>query len=84
MLLDFQEHCKAILYKANKTVAPLHKIKNVHSRSALITTFQCYVRTYLDYGDAIYDQAFVTQRTFRKKSEFLPYNAASQVPEIPF
>ena len=55
--LDFQEYFKSILNKANETVASLRKFQNINPRSALLTIFKYYVRTYLDYGDAVYDQA---------------------------
>ena len=44
--------------KVNKTFALLRKFQNVLPRSALLTIYKCFVRTDLDYGNMIYDQAF--------------------------
>ena len=49
--LDFQEHCKSLLKKWNKTIALLHKFQNILPRWALLTI-------YLNYGNIIYDQVF--------------------------
>ena len=72
--LDFQEHWKSLLKKVNKTVALLCKFQNILPRSALLTIYKCFVRTHLDYGDIIYDQAF--NNSFHQKIESLQYNAA--------
>ena len=55
--LDFQEHWKSLVKKVNKTVALLRKFQNIPPRSALLTIYKCFVRTHLDYGDIIYDEA---------------------------
>ena len=60
--------------KVNKTVALLRKFQNILPRSALLTIYKCFVRTHLDYGDIIYDQAF--NNSFHQKIESLQYNAA--------
>ena len=72
--LDFQEHWKSLLKKVNKTVALLCKFQNILPRSALLTIYKFFVRTHLDYGDIIYDQAF--NNSFQQKIESLQYNAA--------
>ena len=60
--------------KVNKTVALLRKFQNNLPRSALLTIYKCFVRTHLDYGDIIYDQAF--NNSFHQNIESLQYNAA--------
>ena len=60
--------------KANKTVAFLRKFQNILPRTALLTIYKCFVRTHLDYGDIIHDQAF--NNSFHQKIESLQYNAA--------
>ena len=55
--LDFQEHWKSLLKKVI-TVAFLRKFQNILPKSALLTIYKCFVKTHLDYGDRIYDQAF--------------------------
>ena len=72
--LDFQEHWKSLVKKVNKTVALLRKFQNILPRSALLTIYKCFVRTHLDYGDIIYDEAF--NNSFHQKIESLQYNAA--------
>ena len=71
--LDFQEHWKSLVKKVNKTVALLPKFQNILPRSALLTIYKCFVRTHLDYGDIIYDEAF--NNSFHQKIEYLQYNA---------
>ena len=71
--LDFQEHWKSLLKKVNKTVALLRKFQNILPRSALLTIYKCFVRTHLDCGNIIYDQAF--NNSFYQKTEPLLYNA---------
>ena len=72
--LDFQEHWKSLEKKVNKTVSLLRKFQNILPRSALLTIYKCFVRSHLDYGDIIYDQAF--NNSFRQNIESLQYNAA--------
>ena len=72
--LDFQEHWESLLKKVNKTVALLHKFQNILPRSALLTIYKCFIRTHLDHGDIIYDQAF--NNSFHQLIESLQYNAA--------
>ena len=72
--LDFQEHCKSLLKKVNETVALLLKFQNFLARPALLFLYKCFVRTRLNYGDIIYDQAL--NNSFHQKIESLQYNAA--------
>ena len=72
MFLDFQEHCKSPLKKKkNKRAAPLRKFQTIHPRSALLTIYKCYGKTYLNYGDVVYDQAF--NNSFQQKIESLQF-----------
>ena len=72
--LDFQEYWKSLVKKVNTTVALLRKFQNILPRSALLTISKCFVRSHLDYGDIIYDEAF--NNSFHQKIESLQYNAA--------
>ena len=72
--LDFQEHWKSLVKKVNKTVAHLRKFQNILPRSALQTIYKNFVRTHLDYGDIIDDEAF--NNSFHQKTESLQYNTA--------
>ena len=77
--LDFQDHWKSLLKKVNKTVALLRKFQNILQRSALVNIYKCFLRTHLDYGDMIYDQAF--NNSFNQKIESLQYNAALAITD---
>ena len=77
--LDFEENGKSLLKKVNKTVALLNKFQNILPRSALLTTYKCFVGTHLDYGDIIYDQAF--SNSFHQNIESLQYNAALAITD---
>ena len=73
--LDFQEHCKSLQRKVNKTAALLCKFQNILPRSALLTIYKCFTGAHLDYGNIIYD-LLIKLLTFHQKIEFLQYNAA--------
>ena len=56
-----------------RTHAPKHKLQDLFLRTTLITIlYKSFVRTHLDYGDVIYDQAFYCSR--HKKLESVQYN----------
>ena len=71
--LTFEEHLKNVLVKVNKAVSFLHKLRNLLPRTSLITIYKAFIRQHLDYGDALYDQAF--KNSFKEKLESLQYNA---------
>ena len=56
--LDFQEHLKSIFSKVNKTIDLLRKLHHILPRSPLLTIYKSFIRSHLDYGDIIYDQAY--------------------------
>ena len=58
--------------KVNKTVALLRKFQNIRPRSALLAIYKCFVRTHLDYGFIIYDQAL--NNSLHQTIESLQYN----------
>ena len=72
--LDFQGHLKSILSKVNKTKGLLRKLHNTLPRLPLITIYKSFIRTYLDYGDVIYDQAYNV--SFHQKLKPIQYNSA--------
>ena len=71
--LIFDEHLKMVSLKISKTVGLLRKLCNLLPRSALITIYKAFFRSYLDYGDIRYDQAF--NMSFHHKLESVQYNA---------
>ena len=72
--LNFQEHIKNILTKANKTIGLLRKLENIMPRRSLLAIFKSFVKLYLDYGDVIYDPSYYN--TFHQKMKSIQYNAA--------
>ena len=56
--LDFQGHLKSVLNEVNKTIGLLRKLHNTLSRLPLLTIYKSFIRSHLDYGDIIYDQAY--------------------------
>ena len=78
--LDFQGHWKSLVKKVHETVALLRKFQNILLRSALLTIYKCFVRTHLDYGNIIYDEAF--NNSFHQKIESLQYNATLAITSV--
>ena len=48
------------------------KLQKFLPRSVLITLYEAFVRTHLDYGDIIYDEAY--NETFHQKLESIQFN----------
>ena len=71
--LTFEEHLKYVLVKVNNAVSFLPKLRNFLPRTSLITVYKAFIRQHLDYGDALYNQAF--KNSFKEKLESLQYNA---------
>ena len=72
--LDFQEHLKNIYSKVNKTIGLLCKLHNTLPRLPLLAIYKSFIRSHLDYGDIIYDQAYTA--SFHQKIESVQYNSA--------
>ena len=72
--LNFLQHVKEKLSKANRGIKVIRKLRHVLPRHSLITTYKSFVRPHLDYGDMIYDQP--NNGSFRNKIERVQYNAA--------
>ena len=49
--LTFEDHCKTVLSKKNRTIELLRKLRNLLPREALITIYKVFIRLHLDYGD---------------------------------
>ena len=56
----------------SETLGLLQKSHNLLPRSALITIYKAFVRSYLDYGDILYDEAY--NMPFHHKLESIQYN----------
>ena len=72
--LTFEEHLKNVFNKINKTIALLRKLSSSLPRQALVAIYKAFVKPFLDYGDALYDQAF--SNYFHAKIESIQYNAS--------
>ena len=56
--LTFEENYKTVVSKTNRTMGLLSKHQNLLPRKSLITIYKDFVRSHLDYGDVLFDQAF--------------------------
>ena len=73
MKLNFSEHVKSITKKISKTMGLLRKFQQILRRSALLTIYKTFIRSWLDYADIIYDQAY--NSAFDDQLESIQYNA---------
>ena len=65
--LNFHENISSILSKVNKLNPVLWKLQTVLSRHSLLTIYNAFIRTHLDYNDVIYDKIF--NESWHKKLE---------------
>ena len=72
--LNFSNHIKENISKANKGIGILSKLYNALPRNSLITIYKYFIRPQLDYGAIICDQT--ENESFCKKIESVQYNAA--------
>ena len=72
--LTFEEHLNNVLANVNKAVGFLRKLRNLLPRATLITVYKAFIRSHLDYGDILYDQAFIN--SFKENLESIRYNAS--------
>ena len=64
---------KVITTKVNKTIGLLWKLQIALPRLVSMTIYKAFMRSHLDYGDMIYDEAH--NKTFHQKLESFQYNA---------
>ena len=69
----FDEDLKMVSLKINKTLGLLRKLQNLLPRSSLITIYEAFVRSHLDYGNIIYYQVYSIP--FHQKLETIQHNA---------
>ena len=65
--LNFHENISSILSKVNKLNPVLWKLQTVLSRHSLLTIYNAFIRTHLDYNDVICDKTF--NESWHKKLE---------------
>ena len=71
--LTFDDHLTNMSNKISKTIVLLRKLQNILPRPALLIIYKCFIRSHLDYGDIIYDQAY--NLSFHQKLESIHFNA---------
>ena len=76
--LNFSNHIKEKISKANKGIGILRKLCNVLPRNSLITIYKSFIRPHLDYGAIIFNQQ-ENESFCKKKKESVQYNAALAV-----
>ena len=57
--------------KVNKITCLLHKLQNLLPTTTIINIYTAFVRSHLDYGDILYDQAF--NNSSHDRLEFVQY-----------
>ena len=72
--LESQEHLKNIYSKVNKATGLLRKLHNTLPRLPLLRIYKSFIRSHLDDGEIIYDQAYTA--SFHQKIESVRYNSA--------
>ena len=70
--LSFNEYLISVQGEINKTIGLLRKLQNTLPRQTLITLSKAFVKSHLDYGDILYDQAY--NASFHQKLEKIQYN----------
>ena len=68
-----------VFTKVRKVIGFLRKLISILPRAALVTIFKSVVGPHLDYGDALYDQAF--NSAFHDKLESIQYNGCLTITE---
>ena len=56
--MNFKEQVSKVESMASKTIVIISKLQNVLPWSTPLTNYKSFTRSYLDYGDIIYDRAF--------------------------
>ena len=57
--LNFKEHLNKVESKINKTIGKIRQLQNVPPPSTPLTIYKSFIKLHLDYGDIIYDKAFM-------------------------
>ena len=73
VLLNAVSMRTTVLITLHSNAGVLHTLRNILPRTTLITIYKAFIRSHLDYGDVLYDQAF--NNSFKEKLESFQYNA---------
>ena len=72
--LNFDEHLRYIANKVNISIGLLRELLKCLPIRSLVTIHKSFIKTHLDYGDVIFDQAY--NNSFHETLESLQYNAS--------
>ena len=72
--LNSKMHIETALYKVNKGISVIKKVRHTLQRKSLLTIYLAYLRPRIDYGDIICDQS--SSESFCEKLESVQYKAA--------
>ena len=72
--LNFSHYTKETISKVYKGIRVIKKLQNNLPRQSLLTIYKSFIRSHLDYGNAVYDQPH--NETFCGTLESVRYNAA--------
>ena len=72
--MNFSNHIRDKISKANKDIGILRKLYNILPRNSLITIYKSFIWPHLDSGAIIFDEP--ENESFCKKIESVQYNAA--------
>ena len=56
--LNFGKHLRYIANKVNTSIGLLRKFQKCLARRSSVTIYKSFIRSHLDYGDVIFDQAY--------------------------
>ena len=73
-ILNFDEHLRYIANKVNTSIGLLRELLKCLPIWSLVTIHKSFIKTHLDYGDVIFDQAY--DNSFHEILESLQYNAS--------
>ena len=54
--LNFSQHIKIKISKANKGIGIIKRLSHILPRKSLLTIYKSFIRPHLDYCDVMYDQ----------------------------
>ena len=77
--LNFNQHLREKICKANKGIGLLKRLRHKLCRKHLITIYKSHIRNRLDYGAIIYNQPHIDSLT--NKVESVQYNADLAITE---
>ena len=77
--LDFDQYSKGVFDKTSKPIGLIRKLWYFFTRPSLLQISKFFVRPYPDYGDIIYDNAFIG--SFQQKLDSIQYNTTLDITE---